>query len=78
VVIVSARSVLDHGPACRASKTGRSDRISGKWSKLYAGGGDEVAHSRVLPSQGSYTGDRAAAQRQEHVPEEEDEARRDS
>src|SRR6185503_7291835 len=37
----------------RKSKTGRSLRIGGSLSKLYAGGGEEVAHSRVLPSHGS-------------------------
>src|SRR5205823_14572498 len=49
------------GPPCppcatcpwRASNTGRSERISGSRSKLYGGGGDEVAHSRVLPPHGS-------------------------
>src|SRR4029079_4013224 len=37
----------------RRSKSGRSERISGRWSKLYGGGGELVAHSRVFASHGS-------------------------
>jgi len=43
--------------AILASYTGREDRISGKRSKLCGGGGDVVAHSRVLPPHGSGTAD---------------------
>ncbi len=42
-----------------------------------AGGGDEVAHSRVLPSHGSSPAIGAAAQRQEDVPQEHEHARGD-
>src|SRR4029453_11295785 len=37
----------------RASRSGRLERTSGSRSKLCGGGGEEVAHSRVLPCQGS-------------------------
>src|SRR4029453_106046 len=37
----------------RASRSGRVERTSGSRSKLCGGGGEEVAHSRVLPCQGS-------------------------
>src|SRR3989304_1579934 len=40
-------------PPCLRSKRGRSERISGRRSKLYEGGGLVVAHSRVFASQGS-------------------------
>jgi hypothetical protein len=39
--------------AYRRSNTGRSERICGRWWKLWWGGGEVVAHSRLLPSQGS-------------------------
>src|SRR4029453_14216323 len=40
--------------ACsRASRSGRLERTSGSRSKLCGGGGELVAHSRVLPCQGS-------------------------
>ena len=42
----------------------------GRRSKLYGGGGDEVAHSRVLPSHGIVAGDLAVAERDEDVPDE--------
>jgi len=46
------------GSAARTARhplvhAGRSLWISGSESKLCSGGGDEVIHSRVLPSQGS-------------------------
>jgi hypothetical protein len=34
------------------SKADRSERICGIWWKLWCGGGELVAHSRLLPSQG--------------------------
>src|SRR6266536_2795641 len=39
--------------ATRASYTGRFDRTGGSRSKLWAGGGEGVAHSSVKPSHGS-------------------------
>src|SRR5207344_38016 len=39
--------------ARRRSRTGRSERISGRASKLCTGGGDVVAHSSVFPPHGS-------------------------
>ena len=39
--------------ARRRSRTGRSDRIGGRRSKLWSGGGDDVAHSSVFPPHGS-------------------------
>ena len=38
---------------CRRSNIGRSLRMGGSRSKLYAGGGEEVAHSSVFASHGS-------------------------
>src|SRR5207249_7223041 len=35
--------------ATRASYTGRTDRILGRVSKLWGGGGEDVAHSSVSP-----------------------------
>ena len=49
---VASAQWLVFGP-CRRSNSGRSERISGRWSKLYGGGGELVAHSSVLPSHGS-------------------------
>src|SRR6266511_3418557 len=40
-------------PAWRASNTGRAERIGGRASKLWGGGGDDVAHSSVLAPHGS-------------------------
>src|SRR5262249_40917783 len=37
----------------RRSRSGMNDRTGGTRSKLYGGGGELVAHSRVLPSHGS-------------------------
>ena len=37
----------------RASRTGRSLYTGSTVSKLYDGGGEDVAHSSVLPSHGS-------------------------
>ena len=45
-------AVADDGRGGRR-RPGRSERISGRRSKLYGGGGEDVAHSRVLPSHGS-------------------------
>src|SRR6266542_562076 len=39
-------------PAWRASNTGRAERIGGRASKLWGGGGDDAAHSRVLAPHG--------------------------
>src|SRR5690349_10517830 len=38
---------------CFRSHNGRALRTTGSFSKLYSGGGEVVAHSRVHPSQGS-------------------------
>src|SRR5215211_9266689 len=51
VVVASGWTVSSS--AWRRSNSGRSEWISGRLSKLCAGGGEEVYHSRVLPSQGS-------------------------
>src|SRR5215217_7723150 len=51
VVVASGWTVSSS--AWRRSNRGRSEWISGRLSKLCAGGGEEVYHSRVLPSQGS-------------------------
>src|SRR5215217_2705808 len=51
VVVASGWTVSSS--AWRRSNRGRSEWISGRLSKLWAGGGEEVYHSRVLPSQGS-------------------------
>src|SRR5205823_2292695 len=37
---------------CRRSHSGRALRTGGRVAKLYAGGGDDVAHSSVQASQG--------------------------
>src|SRR4029453_7532002 len=51
VVVASGWTVSSS--AWRRSNRGRSEWISGRLSKLCAGGGEEVYHSRVLPSHGS-------------------------
>src|SRR5215216_2338160 len=51
VVVASGWTVSSS--AWRRSNRGRSEWISGRLSKLWAGGGEEVYHSRVLPSHGS-------------------------
>src|SRR5215211_7936930 len=51
VVVASGWTVSSS--AWRRSNSGRSEWISGRLSKLCPGGGEEVYHSRVLPSQGS-------------------------
>src|SRR5215216_1557387 len=51
VVVASGWTVSSS--AWRRSNRGRSEWISGRLSKLCAGGGEVVYHSRVLPSHGS-------------------------
>src|ERR671910_412598 len=51
VVVASGWTVSSS--AWRRSNSGRSEWISGRLSKLCAGGGEVVYHSRVLPSHGS-------------------------
>src|SRR5205814_3735421 len=55
---VSTASGLSARSAERRSNSGLSDRTSGRTSKLWGGGGDVVAHSRVSPSHGSASASR--------------------
>src|SRR6266566_5451617 len=50
---VSTGSCSTSSPDSRRSRTGMKLRTGGTRSKLYGGGGEVVAHSRVLPCQGS-------------------------
>src|SRR5436305_176272 len=45
--------VVDSCSAIRRSYAGRSERIVGSTSKLWAGGGEDVIHSSVLAPHGS-------------------------
>src|SRR5204862_4756306 len=49
----SGRTAAGRVRPWRRSNSGRSERISGRWSKLYGGGGEVVAHSSVFASHGS-------------------------
>src|SRR5207249_9079974 len=50
---VSTGGSSTSSPDSRRSRTGMKLRTGGTRSKLYGGGGEVVAHSRVLPCQGS-------------------------
>src|SRR5437899_8205643 len=52
-VAVRTGSCSTSSPASRRSRTGMKLRTGGTRSKLYGGGGEVVAHSRVLPFHGS-------------------------
>src|SRR5271165_5839977 len=59
MIVVAAKMALLHSyfqsgsSGCFKSHSGRRLRTTGILAKLYSGGGDEVAHSRVQASQGS-------------------------
>ena len=77
VMLRCAHSYFQSGSSgCFRSHSGRRLRTTGIASKLYAGGGEVVAHSSVQASHGSSPAGCAVAQRHDDVPHEDAERRR--